>query len=77
MINSYFSPSITRRYFFLWESQFVRKKEVHFAFQNFTKKNILYNKSNYSRILIGSHQVPVNYDLLEDRRTDDVIITSI
>ena len=74
MIDSYFSRSITHRYFFLWESQSGEKKELHFSLQNFTKKIILYNKSTYSCILIGSHQEPMNYDLLEERRLHDVII---
>ena len=33
------------------------------------KYEISYNKLSYARILIG-----LTYDLLEDRRTDDVII---
>ena len=48
----------------------MRKKELYFAFRNFTEKNILYNKPNYSRIFIGSHQELMNYGLFEDRRTD-------
>ena len=75
-IYSYFSTSITHRYFAFAKSYFVRKKSFILLSKNFTKKDILYNKSNYFCILIGFHQEPMNYDLSQDRRTGDVIIAN-
>ena len=54
----------------------MRKKSYILLSENFTKKDMLYYKSNYSRILISSHQEPMNYDLLQGRRTGDVIIAN-